>query len=954
MSTKLTLFLACLFASHIAFGQATFSFESGVPQGWTDQKMQLKLNADHYKDGSQSLQWKASSDNSLTFTPEDVLIYQKAVSLNLYSKQATNDTLFVDFMNGEVLSKRAQILLNFKGWRAVNRSFDQYVDNKRSEYTSIVFSLNAKAKPAMILIDQVELDAKIEKNFEHGLHMAADLAFLSDSPMLLNWALNKPDIKVDKSDAKAYKAVIKKLKSKYTIKNSSSTEAQLRPVRTFYDSLGIKYNSDGTVVGKPISITSNLDKKYLVKASDALKVLSLSESSDDQQLSQILLDYLLDQGIAEGMPFIMNYGDYATMRAVPNNFLLALNACRKDQVEPLLNLVRWITEYGKVFTPEGEYLPYINADAVTNMIAIYYGYATQIPNELEQIQGLKAITRFLERHTEYVPGAKDILKVDGTGFHHKTHYNGYMYAINHWINYVYDLKGSPLMINAASFGRIKKAVLSMYLLVPRSNNDDKYMANALAGRNMFGRNGSRIQVPASGLKKLIEIGGAIEGIAFNNELAAAYNYFFETQEYAVPSVKYDGFYAFNYSPIGVYRDASWVVTMRSPTTKFWGAEIYSKTNRFGRYQSHGTLEVIYPGGLKNSGYPADNQCGGWDWNMAPGSTTVHYTNWKEMTPDENATQRFDQFTENSNYSGALSFGQFGVFSAEFDQGDSWGKKCYTSTNLKFKKTVFAFDKMLVAIASNIESQGKYRNDRITATNLFQNIIYKKSSSIYVNDKIISEMQELNLNSDNDDQFLVDAQSTGYIIRKGNDPIVIKYGAQKSPKHTAEDVDNPKTEVIAAKAYMRHGVKPTAKSYHYVVVPNTTIEELRNKELSYSILYQNENIHGLSVGNKTFYSVFNPVEKLEKGLLINSESQALIIVEEKKNSLSLAVCNPNLNPIPDKKFEWISTPTTIGISIRGVWKLSEAVENVKLTVNNGQTHLSFKLKDGNAIYFSLVK
>lgn len=49
-------------------------------------------------------------------------------------------------------------------------------------------------------------------------------------------------------------------------------------------------------------------------------------------------------------------------------------------------------------------------------------------------------------------------------------------------------------------------------------------------------------------------------------------------------------------------------------------EIYNKTNRFGRYQSHGTLEILYEGGLAKCGYPADKEkkSAGWDWNMMPG------------------------------------------------------------------------------------------------------------------------------------------------------------------------------------------------------------------------------------------------------------------------------------------------------------------------------------------------
>lgn len=957
MATMIKSFIisvACLLSFNTAGAQTESSFEFSLPRSWADKENNLKLNSDHYKDGSQSLQWKASSKNPLTFTSSEPIAYNNAVSFNIYLKKETADTLFVDFMDGSKLFKRAQVLLNFKGWRAFNRSFNTYENNKRGDYTSIIFSVNSAAKETTILLDVVNLNAKIDKSFEQGLHMAADVEYLSESPMLLNWALNTPDITASKGELKEYKAVLKKLKTKYAIKSKKSGSGQLNSARTFVESLGIKYNSDGTPVGKPIDITKNLNKKYVIKASDALKVLSLSESSDDHQIAQILLDYLLDQGIAASVPFYMNYGDYTTMRTVPINFLTALNACRKDQVRPLLDLVAWITEYGKVFTPEADFLPYINADAVTNMIAIYYTYVISMPDAIDQIKGLKALTRFLERHTAYVPGGKDILKVDGMGFHHKTHYNGYMYALNHWINYVYDLKGSPLMVNIDSFDRIKKAITSMYVMVPNSKDDEKYMANSLSGRNMFGRNGAKLQVPADGLKKLLEIGGELQGKDFDPELAALYNSSFENKQYGVESVNLDGFYAFNYSPSGVYRKDNWVATMHSPTTKLWGSEIYNKTNRFGRYQSHGTLEVIYPGGLKNSGYPDDKLCGGWDWNVYPGSTTVHYTNWRELMPSSNDAQRFDQYTKTSDFSGALSFDGSGIFAAEFDQGDHWGKQCYAPTNLTFRKSVFAFDDILVSIADHIGSSGEYSEDMITASNLFQNIIYKKGSPIYVNDQVIDGVAEMSLNSYDGDIYLVDAQSTGYIIKKGNDPLTVKYGLQKSPIHTGEDVDNPKTEVLAAKAFINHGVKPLDKRFHYIVVPNTTIEELKEVNNSYTILYQNEEIHALQNGKKTFYSVFSPFENLDKGVLVASKTQLLLIAEEKEDDLEIAVCNPNLNPIADKDFGWISTPTNASIQLRGVWKLSGNNDNIKVSVKDNVTELDFVLTDGQDIQFQLTK
>ena len=60
-------------------------------------------------------------------------------------------------------------------------------------------------------------------------------------------------------------------------------------------------------------------------------------------------------------------------------------------------------------------------------------------------------------------------------------------------------------------------------------------------------------------RELVEIGGDIDGKEFDPELAAYYNAFFKTNHYkGIAPRKLDGFYQFNYSPAGVYRQANWV------------------------------------------------------------------------------------------------------------------------------------------------------------------------------------------------------------------------------------------------------------------------------------------------------------------------------------------------------------------------------------------------------------
>jgi hypothetical protein len=98
--------------------------------------------------------------------------------------------------------------------------------------------------------------------------------------------------------------------------------------------------------------------------------------------------------------------------------------------------------------------------------------------------------------------------------------------------------------------------------------------------------------------------------------------------------------------------------MKGFTNKLFGAEIFLKENRYGRYQSYGAVEVLYGGTLASSGYKKSGA--GWDWNVVPGATTV-YLPYPSLNP------HIDQMEEHQlgSFAGALPLGKDGVFGMDF-------------------------------------------------------------------------------------------------------------------------------------------------------------------------------------------------------------------------------------------------------------------------------------------------
>lgn len=769
--------------------------------------------------------------------------------------------------------------------------------------------------------------------------------------MLCFWVsvLSFAQIQPSEAELQTYK----KLKEVYTLVPAKAPEAQLLKARDF---------ATGVVKGtQTLDLSGSVDKQVLLRISTALEALAASPA--DKELCRSFIGAILSQGISENIDFTLPTNDYSTVRILPKGFLASLQVADSGQKEQLLGFLAKVLDFKTVYLPDDQFFSRIEADVLTNVATFFYSYAVSQPDANTAIQHLRALTRYLNRVTEYVPGQRDMLKPDGTGFHHKSHYNNYMYSYESWIKLAWLLKSTPFQVAPEAYRRMSKAVVSIYLMAPCGTGDIRYTANSLAGRNPYGRNGVKVQVSKENFKKLIEIGGALENQAFDPQLAADYNFFFQSEQYKVGKHDLNGFYQFNYSPIGIYRNDNWVVTMRCPTSKFWGAEIYNKQNRFGRYQSHGSLEVMYEGPLSKSGCPADDMSGGWDWNVVPGTTTVHYTSWPEMMPSGNTSQRFDQFARTTNFAGALAWGKTGLFAADLDQIDKWGKQTFEPTHLVFRKSVFAINGMLFCMGSNISASGNYKDNMITATNLFQSIRYSGSGKLLLNGKEITEGYDQTLRSDQL-QWILNPQSTAYIIPPGNNELVLTFGKQTTPNQTGSDAQNPETTVTASKAYLNHGVKTRDKSYFFIVKPNSNAQELAGivkkadakKNVLYEIIRQDSLLHALKYKpqNIRAYSVFKPFQSLNSELLLASETPLLLLVRQESASLmKLAACNPNLNPVANKDFGWISSPTHADILLKGSWTCPDNHPTIRTQVIGGNTKVSFTLQDGAPVYFNLI-
>lgn len=703
----------------------------------------------------------------------------------------------------------------------------------------------------------------------------------------------------------------------------SSTALAAAEAKKYVTSLGIERDDKGQITGQPKIPTDDLGPDFMKKLSGYMQCLAWAKIAKGGDYIQAFND-LIDQINAQRLLYQLTgfrYNTYDEVRTIPPQLMNTLPACDTAQQVLLLDGFKYAMEFGRCYHPA--YLINQNADIYYNGEEYIIRAVANQYDKNEAVRDLKAISDYMSRSTEPTPGGQDMLKPDGCGFHHNVYYINYMYAYNSFINQIYQLRGTCFRVSPQAVKRIVNAVRTELICCGASG----FAAVSMSGRHPL----------AGGNKQTFSASSQLDSLCQ------------DYQPIVENAIAPNGFYAFNYAPVGVYRQEGWTATMHAPTTRFWGAEIYTYSNggnRFGRYQSHGALEIMYNGGMTASGWPSDGK--GWDWNTIPGTTTVHYTDWYEMMPSRSKEQRFDQYTRTSDFSGALSLDSVGIWACRFDQADDYkGKQVFTPTNLRFLKSVFCAHGIMVAMGSNISAKGTYGEDMFTATNLFQSVEPTTTPSV---DTIGNSIA------------ILTPETTGYIIPNGNDHLEVIYGDQEGPELLASDIDHP-TVKKAAKAWLNHGVKPTNHAYEFVAIPAVNREQLKtltshiNEGGVYKVLAHDSLCHAVrwTQDSMIMATFFGPAE-VTLNSLQSVSNEGLLTMTQKGTRIRLAAANPNLQPEDKTAYTisyWESSPSTLVLTFAGQWfKVNGTSEDVLVQTNQDQTIVTLTLRDGKTLRFSL--
>ena len=961
--------LVCLLLSAMAGAAQTYTFESNYTN-WAASQGTLALSTDHYKEGTHSLEWTTKGKAQMVVSGFTAYTANtNSCFMQIYLPEATGDELKVEFLNGTSVKRTANFVCNYQGWREFSRLYSEYASTSSTTINALRFTLtptdlNATRK---IYFDDVRLNATADGTRVPGTQWVRDCAYLTVNTASVLLAANEVDLSIETPTA-TEQADLATLRTRLKPETPSYSSMNTLTAKNWVNNnIQVTRNEDGTLRNGTVINTSHtaLTDAELKTISTRLQYLAAGIENNVagcQEAFDNYLDLLLDQGFAEGGNIIFASNSYTTPRQFIPAMLSILPFCSDRQKEGVIGLVKWVCYYGACYYSEDTYLSNINSDIVYLTMQWMLQAAALHPDDATAVRDLKAVKRFMERNMDYVPGGGDMMKPDGTGFHHNSHYNNYMYAYQTFADAVYDLRGTCFQISETAYAHFAKALESEYIMATpmysTSSVDTRYFANSLSGRNTFG-SGVKLAFQRARLHNMAEVCPYSD---LQTRLKQLYNacYPGSVNFAGVEAQEMEGVYQFNYSPIAVVRKGNWVATMRAPTSKFWGAEIYSGTNRFGRYQSHGSLEVMYAGtSIAASGYPTANDGAGWDWNVIPGTTTVHYTDWAEMMPKSNTTQRFDQYSNGTNFAGALAADSIGVFAANLSQTDSWGSQCFTPTNLKAHKSVFIFGDFMVALGSDINSSGAYSDDRLTATNLFQSLISTSNKNkLLVNGTEVSSAYNEVLPTGKSN-WLLAPTSTGYWLPATESNVKVIYGEQTTPSHKTNATTKTAT---AAKAYINHGSKATNASYEFVVVPATDATAMAawaqqfEAGTAFTVLSQTTQLHAVQRGNTTAYAFYGATDNLTFGIVRAATHQHLLLdtYDAAAEKHIFAACNPNLEPQTDATYGWVSTPTTATLTLAGKWLAETPNDAVVFAEPKDElTEVTITFTDGEPVYFNAV-
>ncbi|QZE14637.1 hypothetical protein K4L44_01840 [Halosquirtibacter laminarini] len=905
----------------------------------------IRLDKSRYKLGFRSLKWEYNSHEGKLVYNNPALItqalnrYKGGFMTWIYNDKTVNDSIKIEFSKDNKEKLHFYYHLNFTGWRACWIRFkeDMKGDKSCKSIDKMVIHAPKSRNKGTLWFDRMAFP---KRRIHDRCTPDMQLPWINPLMNENHWAalyyweshytcdLVQP-IELDKQQDASLNTIYKRTKAickgpEPSLKEIKWADEQMKQwnIRRLKNSItGVPFVSFDESSPSEI-ILNNAGKVLYIYANDYYYNKEISSAKQ----FRLLLDHLMEQGLAYGSGIGTNhhYGYQFTLYPksifLMNDYLIETGS--KEEVEKMLCYWTGLQEMRilpKIGTLQGVVDSW-NTTIMPKIIA-----ASTISDKKERYVAYQMIQRWVDQSLKLVPGTMGGIKEDGTVFHHGANYPAYTIGGMDGIKeYVRMMKDTEFQINKNSRKNIGLVLKNLF-----HSTNKSYWSLGISGRHPLGGkiNKGTIQLygeisvlgnPMDNKEQIwneiagmyIDLGGNDSNI--NKQLDQA-----KIDSYSYPE---NCFYSYNYNALATVNHKNWQATIKGYNQDVWCSEIYVKDNRYGRYQSYGSL-MIMSNGLQGSGYVQK----GWDWNRVPGTTTIH------LPLDKLESFRKGVLMEKSNesFSGSANLDhQVGLFATIIQEKDHPN----FTPSFRAMKSVFYFDEILVCLGNNIQNDNK---DYPTETTIFQTHTDKKDG--------VNEYGNLNSRTVTETQWMMDPLSNGYIFPQ-NTELQFENKIQKS-KHnkTKKETSNRFSSLV-----INHGYAPKGQKYEYIIVPQTKkadIKELSSKiekgQKPYEVMRNDSNCTSISIPQKNvrMYAFFHGTSSKDDLLSSVSES-CFVIIREDPLSKEVVITDPSLH-IHDKKMitSKKSQKKIIKIALKGYWNINTENKDLihHIQHNNSNTY-----------------
>ena len=994
------------------------SFEKNTEYVACGNGSSISTSAEHSKLGTHSLKWdwscsgaQISLPGDVQYLPENPNPKEKSVSsfvFWVYSPQAIDGSLRFSFRKEGKECCYFTYKLGFNGWRGSWVAFDRDMQGKPEVGMDEIVIIAPKG----VKKGQLFFDGIIPASFQDVRHHTPDwqAPFVNEKTtnhwLVLNnsWKL-KLDIKPRASLSLQERKDMRLIQDRFLeLMTDKGKRLDYDQIKARYDRFGIHTNPDGTINGKPIYFVRYAETFLNQGIPDAKKTFKkngqlLSDYNDflltvanaataekdsckKEELTQMYINltrHLLDQGFAAGSgQGTLHHLGYSLKNYYTSPLIMKKALVRAGLAEEVQKAMEWFSGVGEVKVAPKE--SGMDIDAFNTALMGRVASVLMLEDSPYKYAYLKAVSRWIDNGFKYTEGLRACFKTDGTVVHHRKAYPAYAVGgFNGAVNAVWMLSGTSLAVSEESHSNLKQALLAMQFYSYRdlfplamsgrhpdgkwSLNKEHYYRLALAGSpDRQEKIDKDLAYAYLTLLRSYERGDGYMLMSWETPINKKETHLKENgivfKDARLPS----GTRTFGFNCSMSHRHEGRLVTIAGHSRYMWATEIYNNANHYGRYLTHGSMQILAPEepGRVGGGFYQP----GWDWCHIPGTTAavlpMHEMKADVLNVDEQSGYEEMLLSDEWFAGGVTHKGKNGAYAMKLHEHDKY------NGSLRARKSFFTFENRIICLGSDIENS---LEGAPVHTTLFQNYVGNAPS-----------WEPMPVEGRND--ILRDHSNALYFVNGGK--IRFKVGLQQS---LHEETDEP-TEGYFEKAYIEHGDIIKGGEYEYLVYMPTSKDTFCQTgmesnadtiaryaaDLPYKVLRKETNIHGV-LDTPSGIRAFAVFEQGDVDETIIECSPAMVMYSVEDDTMTLSVSNPDLalyegpsDEIFDengKRIErsvysrkWINNPcadTKVYMTLSGLWKIENA-DGVKIAAkhNNGNTALEFTSKEARTEEITLKK